>query len=112
VALVSAAYILVLASHHLDISGVNWPCCLSLEPVPPVSLVMLDFWVGLSLSVGGSLEHLICDPGCCRLPESQVDSGCGWGGECCSQKQMRTRRNMCLQQSGKSCVLWAQRGSS
>ena len=36
--LVFVAYVLVLVSHHLVISGVNWPHCLWLEPAPPMSL--------------------------------------------------------------------------
>jgi hypothetical protein len=38
VALVSAAYVLALASCHLVISGVSWSCCLWLWLFPPASL--------------------------------------------------------------------------
>ena len=51
--LVSVAYVLVLASLNLVISGINWPCCPCLEPVPPMSLVMMVLLgVKLSLDVG------------------------------------------------------------
>jgi hypothetical protein len=38
VALVSVAYVLALASHHLFICGISWSCCLWLWFLPPTSL--------------------------------------------------------------------------
>jgi hypothetical protein len=38
VVLVSVAYVLLLAFHHLVMSGVSWSCCLWLWLVPPTSL--------------------------------------------------------------------------
>lgn len=37
-ALISVASVFMLSSHHLVLSGVNWPCCFWKGPVPPVSL--------------------------------------------------------------------------
>lgn len=60
---------LVLASLYLLISGVNWPCYLLLEPLPPVILVVTDLLAGkLSQGLEGVQECWICprywDRGC------------------------------------------------
>jgi hypothetical protein len=39
----SVGFVLGLTSQHLDISGVNCPCYILLDPVPLISLVMMDF---------------------------------------------------------------------
>jgi hypothetical protein len=43
IVLVSAAYVLLVDSHHVLICGANWPCCLWLEPIPPERLVLCVF---------------------------------------------------------------------
>jgi hypothetical protein len=75
----------VLASRHLIISSVKWPCCFLLEAVPPVSLRACD---SIILDVS---EHL----------GGQAASGCGlsrWGSR--SQTlfwtQVQTGRRLCL----------------
>jgi hypothetical protein len=50
VALVSVAYILVLASWHLVISGGSWSCCVWLWFVPPVLIAVLSL-------LGNELSH-------------------------------------------------------
>jgi hypothetical protein len=73
VALVSVAFILVLASCELIISCVNWPCYLWLEPFPPVNLVMMILLgVKLSLDVGRGLACWIYSDHSCRLEGSWV----------------------------------------
>ena len=48
--LVAIAYILALTSCHLIFFGATFPCCLCLEPVPPVILVVSEL-IGVQLSL-------------------------------------------------------------
>jgi hypothetical protein len=67
VTLISVAYMLVLDSCHLVISGVNWLCCLWLDTISPMILVVSELR-------GFQLSMWFWDLGCVRLPGGQAAS--------------------------------------
>ena len=77
-ALVSVAYILMLALHHLVISGVNWPCYILLELVPAVALVMFNLLVSGCLLVWQEVYTGDLPRHCCWQEEDV--SLAGWIG--------------------------------
>lgn len=69
VALVSVAYVLVLTSHHVVISVVNWLCYFQLNPIclisheghPGHQAASGRVW---GVYMGRGLKYLICKPEC------------------------------------------------
>lgn len=80
----SIAYDLELVTSYLVISGVNWPCCLWLESVPLVNLVMLDllmsdcFWVWEEIWSAYSMILALKDILWPRLCQNSWESSCLW----------------------------------
>ena len=77
-ALVSVAYVLMIASHHLVISGVNCPWCLWVDLVHPVSLwawLWCRSWESRCLWVWESVCSM-------ALPQAELWAGkiCLWQG--------------------------------
>ena len=66
-ALVSVAYVLMIASHHLVISGVNCPWCLWVDLVHPVSL-----WAWLWCRSWESRCLWVWESACCWEPPSHL----------------------------------------
>jgi hypothetical protein len=103
VALVSGPDVLVFAFQHLVISSANCLCCLWLEPVPHVVLVMSEF-LGVQLSLWSSDSGILLywDPGYVRAPGSQFVSGyyrSGWRARALDLVQVQVQAGgICLRQ--------------
>jgi hypothetical protein len=105
--LCSAAYVLVLASSHLVITSTTYPCCLLLQPAPPVILVVSElFGVQVSLWSCNSVILWFRDPVILRswVCQSSWESSFlwvlqGWVGSRALgllKSQVQTGMNLCL----------------